>query len=84
MNPIVLTSKPAREHLDGIKTEYGNLIQRMQEHQAKVDAYRAEQQQNYRDQQEQFKAAEIERKKMEQENLFRQQEYDMKLLEALK
>lgn len=62
ITPLVLTSKAAKEHLDGIKLDHAKLIKDMQDQYTKVAQFKAE-----KDSKTQMSAHEAQRTNMENE-----------------
>ncbi len=95
MNYSTIISRKAQDHFNGIKAEHFDLVTNMQAQKDRVDMFneqkaqeammqRQQDQQMGLEQQKLGQQKEIETQKMSQESQFRQQDYDMKLMDALK
>lgn len=95
MTLSIITSRVADKDYNKIVGEHADIVQGMNEQQMRVQAYTQQksQEQQMRDQQNKADADSradktqtqaLEEKKMAQEAEFRRQDYDMKLMDALK
>lgn len=84
MKISVLTSRVAKDDLERIKAEHSNIVRGIEEQRMRVEAYNQQEAAQQQAIQQQEKQYGLEQQKLSMENDRFQQDYDMRLIEALK